>query len=66
MTTAFVDAAELMARVCGVPDHEFAVVEHPIASADDGGLRARAELATHRAVELWTGKTSGSYRQIGV
>lgn len=45
MTSAFVDAAELMARVQGVPDHQFAVIEHPIASADMAGLRERAELA---------------------
>ncbi len=54
MTTAFVDAAELMARVCGVPDHEFAIIEHPIASATDAALRPQAEQATHRAVHLWT------------
>ncbi|MDE0845571.1 MAG: hypothetical protein OSA86_03800 [Acidimicrobiales bacterium] len=45
MTDAFADAAELMARVQGVPDHRFAVIEHPIASADNAGLRERAELA---------------------
>jgi hypothetical protein len=38
MTSAFVDAAELMARVQGVPDHQFAVIEHPIASADMAGF----------------------------
>ena len=45
MTSAFVDAAELMARVQGVPDHRFAVIEHPNASADTTGLRERAEVA---------------------
>lgn len=54
MTTTFVDAAELMARVCGVPDHEFAVIEHPIASATGAALRTRAETAAARAVQLWT------------
>ena len=50
MTSAFIDAAELMARVQGVPEHPFAVIEHPIASADDAGLAARAEAAVEQAV----------------
>lgn len=52
MTSAFVDAAELMARVQGVPSHRFTVIEHPIASADDGGLVARAEAAVNQAVDV--------------
>ena len=32
-----------MARVQGVPDHPFAVIEHPIASASDEGLDERRE-----------------------
>ena len=43
MTSAFADAAELMARVQGVPHHPFAVIEHPIASADAAGIDARAQ-----------------------
>jgi hypothetical protein len=45
MTTRFVSAAELMARVLGFPGYEFAVIPHPISSADDQGLRERAESA---------------------
>ncbi len=52
MTSAFVDAAELMARVQGVPEHPFAVIEHPIASADSAGLEARGEAALAQAVEV--------------
>ncbi len=52
MTTAFADAAELMARVQGVPLHPFAVIEHPIASADDVGINARAREAVEKAVEV--------------
>ena len=52
MTSAFVDAAELMARVQGVPEHPFTVIEHPIASAGAAGLEARAETAVAQAVEL--------------
>ena len=52
MTSAFADAAELMARVQGVPLHPFAVIEHPIASADDVGINARAREAVEKAVEV--------------
>ncbi len=52
MTSAFVDAAELMARVQGVPKHPFTVIEHPLSSADEAGLAARAEVAVAQAVEV--------------
>ena len=45
MTTRFVSAAELMARVLGMPGYAFAVIPHPVSSADDDGLRAMAEIA---------------------
>ena len=43
MTTAFTDAAETMARALGVPDYPFPVIEHPVSSASDDALRARAQ-----------------------
>ena len=55
MTTAFVDAAELMARVQGVPLHPFAVIEHPIASAAPEGIDARARIAVVKAAEILAG-----------
>ena len=42
MTSAFVDAAEIMARACGLPGYRFAVIAHPVASATDEELRQRA------------------------
>lgn len=42
MTTRFVTAAELMSRVLGLPGYEFAVIEHPVSSAGDEGLRLAA------------------------
>lgn len=42
MTTRFVSAAELMSRVLGMPDYKFAIIAHPVASADDAKLRAMA------------------------
>jgi hypothetical protein len=43
MTARFASAAELMARVLGVPDFAFAVIDHPISSASDAELEARAQ-----------------------
>jgi hypothetical protein len=45
MTTRFVSAAELMARVLGFPDYRFAVIPHPISSASDDELRGMAAAA---------------------
>ena len=42
MTTRFVSAAELMARVLGMPGCPFAVIPHPVSSADDEALCAMA------------------------
>ncbi len=45
MTTRFVSAAELMARVLGFPGYPFATIAHPISSASDDQLRAMAQTA---------------------
>jgi hypothetical protein len=50
MTTRFVTAAKLMAKVLGMPDYPFAVIEHPISNAGDAGLEARAR-ATLKDIE---------------
>lgn len=42
MTTKFVDAAELMAKVLGMPDYKFATIDHPVSSASDTELEERA------------------------
>jgi len=44
MTGKFVSAAELMARVLGMPDYPFAVIEHPVSSASDAELEDRARV----------------------
>jgi hypothetical protein len=54
MTTRFVSAAELMARVLGFPGYRFAVIAHPISSADDAALRAMAEAVIAQGQELLT------------
>lgn len=42
MTERFVSAAELMARVLGMPGYKFAVIGHPVSSASSDGLKAMA------------------------
>ena len=42
MTSAFVDGAELMASALGSPGYAFAVIGHPISSATDEELAAKA------------------------
>ena len=49
MTTRFVSAAELMSRVLGMPEYRFAVIDHPISSADDARLAAMAQAAIEQA-----------------
>ena len=54
MTSEFVSAAELMARVLGADDYPFVVIDHPIASAALPELEARAEQAAHDCLQLLT------------
>jgi hypothetical protein len=42
MTTRFVSAAELMARVLGMPGYPFVTIPHPVSSASDDTLRVMA------------------------
>ena len=49
MTTRFVSAAELMSRVLGMPGYAFAVIDHPVSSAGDDGLRAMARATIEQA-----------------
>jgi hypothetical protein len=51
MTTRFVSAAELMARALGFADYRFAVIQHPISSADDAALSGMAAVAAAQARE---------------
>jgi len=52
MTTRFVSAAELMARVLGFAGYAFAVIPHPVSSAGDAALRAAADAAAQQARTL--------------
>jgi hypothetical protein len=52
MTTAFVDGAELMATAMGVGGYRFAVISHPISSATDAELEAKARVTLDQARRL--------------
>jgi hypothetical protein len=43
MTNKFVSAAELMASVLGMPEYNFAVIDHPVSSASNDALALKAE-----------------------
>ena len=51
MTSNFVSAAELMAKVMGMPGYAFAVIDHPVSSASDVALEAKA-LQTMAAIDV--------------
>ena len=44
MTARFVSAAELMARVLGMPGYPFVIIPHPVSSASDSELRDMAAI----------------------
>jgi hypothetical protein len=52
MTTRFTSAAEMMSRVLGMPDYEFAVIDHPVSSATDAELAVRAKAAIEQGCRL--------------
>jgi hypothetical protein len=54
MTSAFVDGAELMARTLGMSGYAFAVIAHPISSAGDDELAAKARDTIEQAAALLT------------
>ena len=52
MTERFVSAAETMGRVLGMPGYGFSTIEHPVSSASDTELRARAAAALSQGTRL--------------
>jgi hypothetical protein len=52
MTERFVSAAEMMSKVLGMPGYEFSTIEHPVSSATDDELKARARAAIEQGCKL--------------
>ena len=55
MTTQFVSAAQLMARVLGAEDFRFVTIDHPISSASTQALQEQARLALIQGEVILTG-----------
>ena len=52
MTERFTSAAEMMCRVLGMPDYRFATIGHPVSSATDQELKARARAAIEQGCKF--------------
>lgn len=52
MTSKFVSAAELMARVLGADGYPFVVIDHPISTATQEMLAERARKAVADSAEI--------------
>ncbi len=59
MTTQFVGAAELMARVLGAEGYPFVTIDHPLSSATPAMLSERARSAVREAVAILRGRAGG-------
>ncbi len=55
MTTKFVSAAELMARVLGAEGYPFVTIEHPVSSATLEVLSERARRAASESAAILAG-----------
>lgn len=55
MTTRFVSAADLMARVLGADGYRYVVIDHPISSASGETLDAWARAAAAESAAILTG-----------
>jgi len=55
MTTKFVSAAELMARVLGADGYPFVVIDHPVSSASMEKLNEEALKAVAASVDILLG-----------
>jgi hypothetical protein len=54
-TTPFVVTAQNIARVMGLPEYPFVVLEHPLGSLDASQIRDRAAAAYEQALPILTG-----------
>ena len=57
ITDRFVQTAQVMAQVSGMPGFPFAVIPHPISNNDDTVLRTKAAEAVRQCVAILAGST---------
>ncbi|MCY3819730.1 MAG: hypothetical protein OXH52_10285 [Gammaproteobacteria bacterium] len=53
-TTPFEVTAKNMARMLGLPDYPFVIVDHPLGSCTVSEIRQRAASASERAISILT------------
>ena len=58
MTTEFVGAAELMARVLGADGYPFVTIDHPVSSATIEALSERARIAVSEGAAILAGSAA--------
>lgn len=56
LTRPFTATARAIARLRGIPEYPFVVIDHPIGSVDEAGLRARAQQAVTQIEAIILGK----------
>jgi len=54
-TTEFLDTARSVARMVGLPDYPFAVVDHPLGSRNEAELEEQADRALPQVEALLRG-----------
>ena len=52
MTTRFASAAEMMGKVLGMPGYAFVTIDHPVSSATDAELEARARATIEQGLKM--------------
>jgi hypothetical protein len=57
-TTPFVVTAKNIARLMGLPDYPFAVLEHPLGSLGHAQVKQRAQHAYEQALPILLGEQS--------
>jgi len=55
-TEPFVDVCRAMTQMGGLPEMRWALVEHPLGSASDDELRAKAKSATDQFIDIVLGR----------
>ena len=55
-TEPFIDVCKAMTLMGGIPEMRWALVEHPLGSASDDELRAKAKSATDQFIDIVLGR----------
>jgi hypothetical protein len=56
ITDGFVETAQAMSKVSGMPDFPFVIISHPIANNDESALRTKAAQAVRECAAILLGR----------